>query len=103
MGKINGLGIIVNACYATVLQLHHPPTRYCLLITVIGSELKSWLLYYSLPVLNDILPQTFLVHYGLLVRSVHILASDSIAPEDLDQAENWLNEFYRQYKDLYGR
>lgn len=72
------------------------------LFITIGSELKSWLLYYSLPVLKDILPQTFFDHYGLLVRSVHILDSDNISPEELDQAANWLKKFYQQYKNLYG-
>lgn len=70
---------------------------------LLGSELKSWLLYYSLPVLKGILPLPYYSHYGLLVRSVHILTSDSIKADDLERVEIWLKQFYEQYQDLYGK
>lgn len=68
----------------------------------IGSELRSWLLYYSLPVLVDVLPLVHFKHYSLLVASMHILTSDNISVEDLDAAEGWLKKFYMEYEDLYG-
>lgn len=49
-----------------------------------GSELRSWLLFYSIPILSDALPQVYLSHYALLVSSVHILLSDAITSSDLD-------------------
>ena len=69
---------------------------------IIGSEFKSWLLYYSLPVLEGILPLPYYSHYGLLVRSVHILSSNATNLDELERAVNWLKDFYEQYEDLYG-
>ena len=37
-----------------------------------ASELKSWLLYFSLPCLIEILDQNALDHYGLLVGAIFI-------------------------------
>lgn len=69
---------------------------------VVGSELRSWLLYYSLPVLVDVLPVVYFKHFSLLVASIHTLTSDYIKIEALDAAEGWLKKFYIQYEELYG-
>lgn len=66
------------------------------IVLLIGSELKSWLLFYSLPVLKDVLPLPYYKHYSLLVASIHILASDCISPADLDLSAIWLDEFYKK-------
>lgn len=60
-----------------------------------GHELRSWLLYYSIPVLSGILPQPYLNHLPLLV-------ADKIAAADLQLAEQLMAKFYRQYQELYG-
>ena len=67
-----------------------------------GSELRSWLLFYSIPILSDALPQVYLSHYALLVSSVHILLSDAITSSDLDNVHFFLERFYEQYVQLYG-
>lgn len=69
----------------------------------IGSEHRSWLLYYSLPVLYSILPLPYFKHYSLLVGSVHILMSDHISLNDLEVSKRWLNTFYKDFMELYGK
>lgn len=68
----------------------------------VASELRSWLLFYSLPVLDDVLPPVYFRHYSLLVAAIHILSSNSINHEEVDSAEEWLKKFYQQYEELYG-
>lgn len=70
---------------------------------LIGSELQTWTLYFSLPVLAGILPLIYVQHWALLVGALHILSSDSITPEELSTAETLLQEFYNKFADLYGR
>ena len=38
-----------------------------------ASELRSWLFYYSLPVLSDILPAAYFLHYACLVEGIYLL------------------------------
>ena len=55
-----------------------------------GSELQTWALHFSLPVLKDILPLVYLRHWGLLVGALHIVSSDTA---ELGTAEKPLLEF----------
>ena len=73
-----------------------------IVLSFTGSEHRSWLLYYSLPVLKDILPLPYLKNYNLLVASLYILSSDHITPGDLQNCEEWLKEFYKRFEELYG-
>ena len=68
----------------------------------VASEHRSWLLYYSLPVLKDVLPDAYFENYSLLVAAIYILSSDRIEENDLVMAEQWLKKFYRDYAGLYG-
>ena len=70
--------------------------------TCIGSEYQSWLLYYSIPVLIDILPDVYLNHYALLVTSIHFLLGSSISDSELYQAESFLIQFYQEFEHGYG-
>ncbi|XP_064469841.1 uncharacterized protein LOC135384573 [Ornithodoros turicata] len=67
-----------------------------------GQEYRSWLLYYSLPVLNGILPRSYLLHLALLVQAVFFLLQESLFGTDLNTAEELLNEFVVKYNMLYG-
>lgn len=53
--------------------------------------------------LKDVLPQPYFSHYALLVASIHILTSDSVAVEDLNSTEVWLTKFYKDYMEYYGK
>ena len=64
--------------------------------------MRYWLLYYSLPLLLNILPPLYWHHYALLVCALHILLSDSISSAQVDAAECMLLEFCALLPDLYG-
>jgi hypothetical protein len=67
-----------------------------------ASEYKNFLLYYSLPLLFNILPALYHDHLILFVSSIFLLSQDKISDEDLLIAERNLNEFVIQYQELYG-
>ena len=72
-------------------------------VTFIGSELRNWLLFYSLPVLKDVLPNPYLSHYALLVAALSLLSSDKVSSSDLEAAAEYLRQFYQKFHDLYGK
>ena len=69
----------------------------------VGSELRAWLFYYSVPVLFGVFPHPYFVHYCYLVAALHILHSSRITMDSIDNAERYLHLFYTQCHELYGR
>ena len=67
-----------------------------------ASEFRSWLLYYSLPILLNFLPSLYWHHYALLVCAIHILLKDSISQSSLEAAECMLADFHNLLPELYG-
>lgn len=67
-----------------------------------AAECRSWLLFYSLPVLNSILPNIYLKHWLYLVNSIFLLLKDSVSEKDLTCASQNINKFVNQVKQLYG-
>lgn len=67
-----------------------------------ASELRKWLLYYSLPLLLNIFPSLYWHHYALLVCAMHKLLSDKITVSQIDAAEQMLFDFCRLLPELYG-
>lgn len=67
-----------------------------------ASELRSWLLYYSLPLLIHCLPSLYFHHYSLFVCAIHILLQDSITEESLLAAEQMTTDFIELTRELYG-
>lgn len=65
--------------------------------------MRNWLLFYSLPVLKDVLPNPYLSHYSLLVAAISLLSSDEIDIAGLHSAAEYLKEFYKKCDDLYGK
>lgn len=55
-----------------------------------ATELKNWLLHYSVPVLYKILNPLYIFHWSLLVGATGILCSDSISNTDLKEADGML-------------
>ena len=66
-----------------------------------ASEIRSWLLYYSVPVLRGILPDIYLTHYSLLVEGTNILLTEGITAADLTRAELLLRMFVKHANILY--
>ena len=67
-----------------------------------ASELRTWLLVYSLPLLLGFLPSMYWHHYALLVCAMHMLLSDRISQAKIDAAEQMLMDFYILLPQLYG-
>ena len=67
-----------------------------------ATELKNWLLHYSLPVFCKILSPLYIFHWSLLVGAIGILCSDSISSADLEQADCMLQDFVLLMGILYA-
>ncbi|CAD6223668.1 GSCOCG00013005001-RA-CDS, partial [Cotesia congregata] len=67
-----------------------------------ASEWRSWLLFYSVPVLTGILRDDLLDSYKLLVSSVHKLLSYNITEEELLTCEINLLTFCYDCQNKYG-
>ena len=70
---------------------------FCL-YTCIGSEYRSWIMYYALPVMKGVLSPSYFSHLCLLVSALHILTSDYIPRAKLAEAE----QFYLKFSELCG-
>ena len=58
-----------------------------------ASEYRAWLLFYSLPVMLDILPNEYLDHHMLLVESVFTLLQNSITLTMVKKAEAMIKHY----------
>lgn len=65
------------------------------------NELKWWLLDYSLPVLDEVLPNHYLEHHASLVAAGQMLDADVVTEESALTAENLLKEYMSQFRDFY--
>lgn len=64
--------------------------------------MRSWILFFALPVLYGILPDPYFNHCVLLIASLRILLSDRITLLELRDANTYLTHFYLKFPDLYG-
>ncbi|XP_062514525.1 uncharacterized protein LOC134190118 [Corticium candelabrum] len=67
-----------------------------------ANELRSWLLYYSLPILQGVLADLYYVYFLLLSASIHLLTRESIGEEDYTAASQYLEDFCNKAEFLYG-
>ena len=67
-----------------------------------ASEFRSFLLYYSTPILQGILPTKYYKHYLLLVVSVRKLLGTSIGQKDIEMSSKFLSVLCKHYNDLNG-
>ena len=67
-----------------------------------ASELRTFLLFYSVPCLYGILPDLYFQHYILLVEAIYLLLQDSISISDLKKAASLLKHFCIKIKSLYA-
>ena len=59
-------------------------------------------MFYSLPVLNGILPNPYLTHFSYFMIAIWILSSSEVSPENFSHARVLLNKFYQKFHELYG-
>jgi len=67
-----------------------------------ATELKNWLLHYSVPVFQSMLNPICFLHWCLLSGGIGILCSDSISPNSISEAEQMLRDFIVLMAALYG-
>ena len=67
-----------------------------------GNEYKTFVLYYSLIIMQGILPQKYLNHFFLFVWSLHKLLGTCISADDLAKVKAALDLFIVQMEELYG-
>lgn len=66
-----------------------------------ASELRSWLLYYCIPILFEFFHVDYLHHLNLLVKAMHILLCSQMSSVDISNAEKMLKIFYEKAINLY--
>ena len=66
-------------------------------------EWENWLLFYSVPLLKNILKNKYLSHWALLVQAIHILLQTEISVQMMNAADLLLLEFVGKVEALYGR
>lgn len=68
-----------------------------------ASEWRSFLLFYSLFVLQGILPSRYLNHLFLLVHAIYRLLQNEVSRVDIDCSELALKKFVIKMEELYGK
>ncbi|XP_044164670.1 uncharacterized protein LOC114974471 [Acropora millepora] len=67
-----------------------------------ASEFRSFLFFYGIPCLWNILPDEYFQHFILLVEAIWLLDQISVSPECLQKAHNLLRHFCLRIEALYG-
>ncbi len=67
-----------------------------------ASEYRTWVLFYSLPLLLGYLPPLYIHHFSLLVCAMHILLQPKLSPTQISAAETMLNDFVGFLPELYN-
>lgn len=68
-----------------------------------AAEWRSWLLFYCLPCVSDVLPRSYASHFALLVKAVFLLLKDVVMEAEVCTAESLLVTFVQQTGKLYGQ
>ena len=58
-----------------------------------ASECREWLLHFSVPVLDEVLPPLMYVHYMLLVSPINLLNKEKVQKDEISYAEILLLDF----------
>jgi hypothetical protein len=66
-----------------------------------GSEFRNWLLFYSLPCLENCWPEQYLRHHALLVYSIHTLLKSNIKRHELQTVAGALKKYCKDYPTLF--
>ncbi len=67
-----------------------------------ASECRSWLYYYSVPILETVLQKDYFQHYLLFVEAMFMLSMESLSVDHVDHCERLLMHFVCMYQTLYG-
>ena len=67
-----------------------------------ASELRSWLFFYSLPVLKDIMDDCYYSHFAALFEAINYLCGDNISCESISKSDQLIKYFVMVFPSLYG-
>lgn len=67
-----------------------------------ANEWRSWLLFYCIPSLDNILPSKYVKHMALLSSAVYNLLQKDIEKHEVDAANALLHKFVFKFETLYG-
>ena len=81
--------------------IHRMPCSIIEFVHWKASEMKMWLFYYSIPVLQGILRDDSHNHYLLLVIGIALLSSDKVTLQMIQISRDFLNKYVRQFEPLY--
>lgn len=103
------IGGAIDTLNSRILQIR-PPISFCRLPRPISerahwkaNEWQYWLLFYSLPCLNNILPARYLHHYSLLCQAMFLLLGTRVTDAHVAEAEKLLLRFVERIVRLYGQ
>ena len=68
-----------------------------------ASEFRSFLFFYGIPCLWNILPEEYLQHFILFIEAISLLDQRSISPQALVKAGSLLPHFCLRVEALYGK
>lgn len=69
---------------------------------ILASEWKNFLFFYIPVVLPGILPDKFLAHAFLLIKSLRVMLSNEVSKENLSLCDTLLEKFSVLFEDYYG-
>lgn len=67
-----------------------------------ASEWRNWIVYFSLPCLDDILPEEHLKHLAKHSEATYIYNNASITEDDMERASTLMDDFHNDYREKYG-
>lgn len=67
-----------------------------------AEQWKNWVIFYSLFALKDVLPWQHYNCWHLFVKVCFLLCRRTITQEQLQEADHFLEDFWKAYKQLYG-
>ena len=68
-----------------------------------ASEWRSWIIWYALPCLQDLIPKKYITHLALLVSAINILLQESVTISELDKVQNLLTKFAVYMQKYFGK
>ena len=67
-----------------------------------ASELKNFFLYYSLPIMKDILQDIYYEHHKLVVTAIFLLSTNSVSLDEKNAAGKMIDKYVCDFEKLYG-
>ncbi|XP_043461949.1 uncharacterized protein LOC122498329 [Leptopilina heterotoma] len=66
-------------------------------------EWENWTLFFSIPILQKLLPKNIILHWALLVEAVYLLMKEEITNFEVDLADQLLHQFVSETEIIYTK